>query len=277
MEGFIKLHRKIQNWEWSKNPNTWGLFIHLIVLANWQDKQWQGVTVKRGQLATSRRSLSEKTGLSEQQIRTALANLSRTHDITIESTSKHSLITITNYNSYQEWQSDSNQQFNPQVNPPTNQPTNQQSTSQLTTTKEYKNNKNIRREEERKEEGFPSDSPISEEEKRSYYAGDNGEEFDFSDKDFDLPYKPPEIYCMEDHFENCTSSWIKTIADGMSELHPDSVKKLAHRTTEEWMDGDNWQEFQEIVQPFIGYPWKRDVEAQNKRDEKQKVSEVKSA
>ena len=57
--------------------------------------------VKRGQVITSRKHLSEETGLSEQQIRTSLKKLQSTNEITIQSTNKFTVITIEKYDFYQ--------------------------------------------------------------------------------------------------------------------------------------------------------------------------------
>ena len=92
MEGWIKLHRKLTEWEWYKDNNTKSLFIHLLLMANHKDGRFQGQEGKRGQLITGRKVLSVQTGLSEQQIRTGLNKLISTNEITIKTTNKNSLI-----------------------------------------------------------------------------------------------------------------------------------------------------------------------------------------
>ena len=32
--GYVTIQRKIVKWEWYKNPNTFKLFVHLILTAN---------------------------------------------------------------------------------------------------------------------------------------------------------------------------------------------------------------------------------------------------
>ena len=51
---------------------------------------------------TGRKALSEQTGLSERQIRTALDHLKSTGEVTIKATNKYSLITIVNYGKFQD-------------------------------------------------------------------------------------------------------------------------------------------------------------------------------
>lgn len=114
--GWIKLHRDIVNWEWYRDIPTFKLFMHLLIMANHQDKKWQGETIKTGQVLTGRKSLSEDTGLSEQQVRTAVKKLLKTGEIsTSKSTNRFSIITICNYNAYQSLKTDINQQPNQQA------------------------------------------------------------------------------------------------------------------------------------------------------------------
>lgn len=101
-KGFIKLFHKFCEWEWYDNPNVKVLFIHLLLKANIQTKQWQGITIKRGQLITSIEKLAVANGLTTQQIRTALKNLQTTKEIEIVATKKYTIITVKNYNLYQE-------------------------------------------------------------------------------------------------------------------------------------------------------------------------------
>ena len=93
MSGWVKIHRKINDWEWKKKPITLALFLHLIINANHKDKCWQGKLIKRGQLITGRKQLAAETGIPEQSIRTALDHLKSTREITIKSTNKYSIIT----------------------------------------------------------------------------------------------------------------------------------------------------------------------------------------
>lgn len=101
MNGFIKIHKKIMEWEWYDEPNTFRVFIHLLFKANFKDHKWRGMTIKRGQVPISLRQLSEDLGISIQNVRTSLNHLKSTHEITIKSTNRVSVITIENYEKYQ--------------------------------------------------------------------------------------------------------------------------------------------------------------------------------
>lgn len=128
--GFIVINRKILKWEWYQDTNTVRLFLHLLLIANWEDKRWQGIEIRRGQVVTSRRHLAKDTGLSEQQVRTSLNKLILTNEITKTTTNKFTLITINNYKKYQDYNPQHNQQITNE------QPTNNQ---QITTTKQINN------------------------------------------------------------------------------------------------------------------------------------------
>ncbi len=100
-ESWIKLHRKFLEWEWYGKSEMVHLFLHLLLKANSEDKRWQGMVIKRGQLVTSYDSLHTQTGLSVRTIRTCISRLIETGEVERESTNKFSIITICNYESYQ--------------------------------------------------------------------------------------------------------------------------------------------------------------------------------
>jgi hypothetical protein len=101
MNGWIKLHRKFLDWEWFKDSNMVHLFLHLLLSANHEPRKWKGVDILPGQIVTGRHSLSDDTGISERSIRTCLTRLKSTSELTIKSTNKYSIITITKWSSYQ--------------------------------------------------------------------------------------------------------------------------------------------------------------------------------
>lgn len=140
---WIKIYRGMLDWEWFSISEMVHLFIYLLIKASTDNKNWRGIEIKRGQLVISVATIHKETHLSEQTIRTCLKRLISTNEITSKTTNKYTLITICNYESYQEKKEETNKQINEQSN---NQVTNKQQTSnkQLTTSKEYKNNKEIK-------------------------------------------------------------------------------------------------------------------------------------
>lgn len=100
-DGYLKISRKILDWRWYKDSNTARLFFHLMLKANHTEAEFENHTIKRGQLVTSRKALAYELKMSEQSIRTALNHLKSTHDITITTTKKYSIITVLNYEELQ--------------------------------------------------------------------------------------------------------------------------------------------------------------------------------
>lgn len=100
-EGWIKIHRKLLQWDWITDANTLQLFIFLLLKCNHKETTWRGQKVLRGQLITGRKSLSKDTHQTQDQIRTSLLHLKTTNEITIHSTNRFSIITVCNYNKYQ--------------------------------------------------------------------------------------------------------------------------------------------------------------------------------
>lgn len=118
MEGWISLHRKFLSWEWFDKPEMVQLFIWLLLNANYTDKKWQGQVIKRGQILTTTPKIMEALRLSEQQTRTCIGRLKSTGEITCKSTNKYTIITICNYDRYQNDNLESNGQNNGQPNTP---------------------------------------------------------------------------------------------------------------------------------------------------------------
>lgn len=121
--GYLKLFRKIDEWEWIDDIDVTYVFIRLLIKANYKEKEWHGITIKRGQFLTSRRSLAKIMNLSEQRMRTVLSKLEATGEIRIETAQRSTLVTIVNYEFYQsETEKATQQQPNtqPNNNPNTN-------------------------------------------------------------------------------------------------------------------------------------------------------------
>jgi hypothetical protein len=134
MTGWIKLHRKFLQWEWFTVDEMVKLFIYLLLSANHEDGNFQGVEVKRGQVITGLNKLSFNTGISIQTLRTCLKRLEKTSEINIQSTNKFSIITICNYDTYQSDQQATNKQPNKPLT------SNQQATNKQLTTNKNDNN-----------------------------------------------------------------------------------------------------------------------------------------
>jgi hypothetical protein len=127
--GWLKLHRKLLTWGWYSDLNVRVTFIHCLLCANYEEKEWNGVKIPRGSFVSSTKHMSEKIGISEMKLRTALKKLNLTNEVTSKSTTKNTMYTIVCFDTYQE------------DNKPNNKPiTNEQQTDNkpITTTKEGK-------------------------------------------------------------------------------------------------------------------------------------------
>ncbi len=98
---YVKLFRKLLNWEWYTDVNTKVLFLHCLLKANWKDGSWHGYKYKRGQFITSLSSLSRETGLTVKQVRTALNHLERTGEVASKTYPKFRIITVVSFDKFQ--------------------------------------------------------------------------------------------------------------------------------------------------------------------------------
>ena len=98
---FIKLNRKIKNWEWYTDVNTAHFFVYCILTANWKDDNFHGMEVKRGQFIRTLENISRETGLSIQNIRTAVKHLISTQELTQNQHGKYRIFTVVKYEQYQ--------------------------------------------------------------------------------------------------------------------------------------------------------------------------------
>lgn len=101
MAGYIKIDRKILDWEWWDDLNTYRLFTYMVIVANWEAGRFRGITVPRGSFVSSLTSLSEKTRLTVNEVRTALKHLASTGEITSKPHGKFTVFTVNNYDLYQ--------------------------------------------------------------------------------------------------------------------------------------------------------------------------------
>lgn len=144
LNGWVKLHRRIVDWEWFKKPETLSLFIYCLTRANVADGSWRNIAYKRGQFITSLDTIRKDTGLSIQQARTALKHLVSTGELTSKSTNRFTIITVCKYDDYQSMSEDVNTPNNNKVTCNQHAKT-KNSNKQSTTGEEEKEDVDIRR------------------------------------------------------------------------------------------------------------------------------------
>ena len=99
--GFIKIYRKILEWEWYDDIPTTRLFIHLLLTVNIKDSVWKGREIPAGSRVISLSKLSKEAGLTQKQIRGSLDKLERANCVAKSATPKYTVITVLNWDSYQ--------------------------------------------------------------------------------------------------------------------------------------------------------------------------------
>jgi len=140
MEGWIKIHRKmLDNPIICKDSDYLSVWIYLLVNATHKEIpalfKGQKITLKQGQLITGRKSISSKLKISESKIYRIINDFKSEHQIEQQTSNKNSLITIINWNRYQ----NNEQQNETQMN--NKRTTNEQ---QMNTNKKVKNVKKVK-------------------------------------------------------------------------------------------------------------------------------------
>lgn len=105
--GWVKLHRKILEWEFYNDMPVRSVFIHLLLKAEFETVVSHGITVQRGQALVTVKGLAEDLKITEKQVRRAFTDLQKYNAVMVEGTNKHSLLTIVNYDGYQDSEQDS--------------------------------------------------------------------------------------------------------------------------------------------------------------------------
>ena len=101
IDGWIKSHRKLSEWEWWSDDAVFRFFHGLLYLANISKARYKGKQIARGSFITSVPSLCTFFQMSEKKVRRCLKCLASTGEIIDEPTNHDRKITITNYDIYQ--------------------------------------------------------------------------------------------------------------------------------------------------------------------------------
>ena len=142
---FIKIDRNIERWRWWQNSKTLHVFLWLLIHANVSDHEFEHEIIHRGQVATSLRTVEKSTGLTIREVRTAFLHLKSTGEVTSKSCNRYQVITIVNYDKYQNERQ-------------TKRQTERQASDKQTTSKrqQYKNIKN-----DKNEKNIGRSAPVS--------------------------------------------------------------------------------------------------------------------
>ena len=110
--GWFCIWRKVEdNISWSRGAEYRGLMITILQKANWKEGFFLGHKIMPGQFPTSAENLGKDLKISRQKCQRALAQLARDNFIKVENMgNRFTLITVTNWDTYQEKKDSSEQQ-----------------------------------------------------------------------------------------------------------------------------------------------------------------------
>lgn len=150
MGGWVKIHRQILNNPIiCKDAETFAIWLYLLLNATHQeyDVLFKGkrITLNKGQLITGRKTIASDLNISESKVQRTLKMFEIEHQIEQQTSSKNRLVSIVNWNKYQENEQQNKQQVN------NNRTTSEQQVNTNKNIKNIKNDKNINKKESKKE------------------------------------------------------------------------------------------------------------------------------
>jgi DNA-binding transcriptional regulator YhcF (GntR family) len=106
MKGWITLHRKLLKNPICQKPSYLSVWIHLLLMANYEETSfiWNNKKqiLRKGQLLTGLKVLSKETGIAQTTVYRILNYLENEKQIKQEKTTKYTVITILNWDKYQD-------------------------------------------------------------------------------------------------------------------------------------------------------------------------------
>lgn len=247
MAGWVKLHRSLAEHPRFGDPAWVSVWVYLLIHATHKPREvmFNGeiITLKPGQLVTGRRVISEKTGVHESKCKRLLTVLESDQQIARVRGSKSSLISILNWDEYQEFGQANDQQMT------SKRPAGDQ---QVTTIQECKNIKNVRRvhsasaDAVREREGYRT-------RKKRMLTGKRLETFERFWKAFAYPKGKAEAADAWLDIPELTQGLVNTIcaaAEAEAKRRPDLI--AAGRTpkwAQGWISGRRWEDGHDPVFP----------------------------
>lgn len=103
--GFINIHRKILDNPIAKKPHWAWLWVYILLRANWKETEiiWNGELrkIEKGSFITGRNSLAKDIGIPPSTIEDILKYLETQHQIRQQKNNKYRVITVLNWEKYQ--------------------------------------------------------------------------------------------------------------------------------------------------------------------------------
>ena len=144
MDGYIKLHRKIlDNPVVCKDAEYFSVWLYLLLNATHKEFpalfKGEKIVLQPGQLITGRLSIAEQFNISESKVKRILISLENDQQIERQRSNQNSLITILNWNTYQQSDQQNDQPVTSQ-RPASDQPVTTNKNVKNVRTKEINNN-----------------------------------------------------------------------------------------------------------------------------------------
>lgn len=99
---WIKIYDRILEWEWWSNALMVKAWVFILVSANSRQKRWQGMIIERGQFVTSQSKMARELDCNRKTVRKILDRLISVGQITASVDNSKTIITVCNYDNYQE-------------------------------------------------------------------------------------------------------------------------------------------------------------------------------
>lgn len=98
---YIKLDRRLLDWEWADEPLMLALWVRILLEANHKEGTWKGTQFEAGTFPTSLDKLAISAGMTKKQVRICLDKLKTTGEIDIIANNRGMKITVNKWSEYQ--------------------------------------------------------------------------------------------------------------------------------------------------------------------------------
>ena len=95
---YVKIRRDLIERGWK--PDMISLWIHLLLMAEEEDREINGVMVPRGSVMTTMMGLAKSVGVEYPRLRYMLISMQIHNGLTIKSSNKYTIITLSDFESY---------------------------------------------------------------------------------------------------------------------------------------------------------------------------------
>lgn len=98
---YIKVFHQMLEWGWYSDTNTFRVFMHILLRANYKPSEYLGQKIDAGECVFGYNAWSEELGLSVRELRTAISHLKATNEIRVRATNRFSVITVVKWEFWQ--------------------------------------------------------------------------------------------------------------------------------------------------------------------------------